>query len=45
MEGNRSIFYQNGYRFDSQNHNWVIQNEYLSLPFCYMSFVILDKIE
>lgn len=30
---------------DSKNHNWLIFEEYLSLPFSYMTFVIKDKIE
>lgn len=34
-----------GQRFDGKNHNWMIFREYLSLPFCYMTFVIKDKIE
>ena len=34
-----------GHRFDSINHNWLLLNQFLCLPFCYMSFVIKDKIE
>lgn len=34
-----------GHRVDSKNHNWIIFEEYLSLPFSYMTFVIKDKIE
>lgn len=34
-----------GHRVDGKNHNWLIFDEYLSLPFSYMSFVIKDKIE
>lgn len=35
----------NGIRFDGNNHNWIIFNSYLCLPFSYMTFVIMDKIE
>lgn len=34
-----------GHRVDGKNHNWLIFDEYLTLPFSYMSFVIKDKIE
>lgn len=34
-----------GNRFDGKNHNWLILQEYLALPFSYMSFVIKGKIE
>ena len=34
-----------GHRFDGKNHNWLMMNEYLCLPFSYMTFVIKDKIE
>jgi hypothetical protein len=34
-----------GHRVDGNNHNWLIFEEYLSLPFSYMTFVIKDKIE
>lgn len=30
---------------DSKNHNWIVLDQFLSLPFSYMSFVIKDKIE
>ena len=30
---------------DSKNHNWMILEEYLAIPFSYMSFVIKDYIE
>jgi hypothetical protein len=30
---------------DGTNHNWLIFEEYLSLPFDYITFVIKDKIE
>ena len=34
-----------GLQFDGYNNNWLILQEYLAIPFSYMSFVILDKIE
>ena len=34
-----------GHRVDGKNHNWVLFDDYLALPFSYMSFVIKDKIE
>jgi len=34
-----------GHRVDSKNHNWIVLDQYLSLPFSYMTFVIKDKIE
>jgi hypothetical protein len=36
---------RNGHRVDHKNHNWLIFQEYLSLPFSYLTFVIKDKIE
>lgn len=37
--------YHNGYRFDSDNHNWIIMKHYICLSFSYMSFVIQSEIE
>jgi hypothetical protein len=34
-----------GHRVDGKNHNWLVFDEYISLSFSYMSFVIKDKIE
>ena len=34
-----------GHRFDSAQHNWYIINEFLSLSFSFMTFVIKEKIE
>lgn len=34
-----------GYRFDGENHNWYVIDEYLSLSFSFMAFVIKEKIE
>ena len=34
-----------GHRFDTLNHNWLILQEYLSLSFSYMTFVIKESIE
>jgi len=36
---------QKGSKFDGDNHNWFLLNEFLSLSFSYMTFVIMDKIE
>jgi hypothetical protein len=41
----RGLNHFRGHRFDGKNHNWLIMNEYLCLPFSYMTFVIKDKIE
>lgn len=37
--------YDQGFRFDSENHNWLVLNEYVSLSFCYMTFVIKNHLE
>ena len=37
--------YSMGAKFDFNNHNWVVLREFLALGFCYMSFVIKQKIE
>ena len=29
-----------GVKFDSNNHNWLLFEEYLSLPFCYLTFAL-----
>jgi hypothetical protein len=42
---NNELNYQNGYRFDSANHNWILMREYLCLSFSYMTFVIQNKFE
>lgn len=42
---NAELSSHKGHRFDGNNHNWLIFNEYISLGFSYMTFVILDKIE
>lgn len=34
-----------GHRVDGKNHNWLVFEEYLSLSFSYLAFVIRDKIE
>ena len=39
------IQYHKGHRFDAKNHNWLIFQKYLKLPFSYMTFVIKEKIE
>lgn len=36
---------ERGIRFDSKNHNWIMLEEYLALPFSYMAFVIKNFIE
>lgn len=34
-----------GHRFDFKNHNWLIFEQFISLSFSYITFVIKDKIE
>lgn len=34
-----------GHRFDGKNHNWLLFDEYMATPFCYMTFAIKAKIE
>ena len=41
----KDLTFHKGHRLDGKNHNWIIFQEYLSLPFSYMSFVIKEKIE
>ena len=36
---------QRGIKMDAKNHNWVILEEHLAIPFSYMSFVIKNFIE
>ena len=36
---------ERGVRMDSKNHNWMILEEYLAIPFSYMCFVIKNHIE
>ena len=33
----------NGIRFDGKNHNWLLFEEYLSLPFCFLTFSFKEK--
>ena len=33
-----------GIKFDGKNHNWLIFNEFIATPFCYLTFTIRDKI-
>ena len=42
---NKAIGLKTGHKFDSYGHNWMILNEYISLPYSYMTFVIKHKIE
>ena len=41
----KDIGLRNGQKFDGHKHNWMILNEYISLGFDYISFVIKDTIE
>ena len=36
--------YHYGYRFDGDEHSWLYLNEYISLSYSYMTFVIKNKI-
>ena len=40
-----SLGISKGFKFDGKNHNFLIFDEYLSLSYSYMTFVIKDKIE
>jgi hypothetical protein len=35
--------YYKGHRVDDVNHNWILFNEYLSLSFSFMTFVIRGR--
>ena len=41
----KRLDYDQGFRFDSENHNWLILREYVSLSFSYMTFVIKNHLE
>jgi hypothetical protein len=32
-----------GHRFDSKNHSWLIMQDFISMSFSYMTFVINDQ--
>ena len=34
-----------GHRFDNRNHNWLVLQEYIGLPFRYLTFVLKDLLE
>jgi hypothetical protein len=34
-----------GHRFDSEHHSWAYLRDYVSLSFCYMTFVIKNKFD
>lgn len=34
-----------GVRIDNKNHNWLIVEEYLAMPFSYMAFIIKHFLE
>ena len=36
---------ERGVKMDGKNHNWLIMEEYMSLPFSYMTFVIKNYLE
>lgn len=37
---------QKGYRFDVNNHNWILlNNHFINLAFSYMTFVIKHRLE
>jgi hypothetical protein len=40
-----SVVPAKGLRFDGYNFNWILFDNYLAIPFSYMSFMIRDKIE
>lgn len=45
MNGSVTINVSKGVRFDTNNHNWLILYEYLSLGYSYMTFMMRDKIQ
>ena len=45
MKGTMTISISKGVRFDTNNHNWLILYEYLSLGYSYMTFMMRDKIQ
>ena len=45
FNNNSDIQKYKGHRVDAKNHNWLILQGYMSLPFSYMTFVIKEKIE
>lgn len=34
-----------GTNVDHKNHNWIFFDEYMALPFSYLSFAMLDEID
>ena len=40
-----SLGLYHGHRFDHNNHNWIINRQYMMMAFNYMNFVIKDKLE
>ena len=45
LESTHNLGLYHGHRFDNNNHNWLITNKYIAMPFSYMSFVIKNSIE
>lgn len=45
MNGSVTINVSKGVRFDTNNHNWLILYEYLSLGYSYMTFMMRYKIQ
>jgi hypothetical protein len=45
MNGNvNEIFpFSKGERFDSENHNWILFEEYIGLSFSYMTLILREK--
>lgn len=39
---NKELGFQNGYRFDSSEHNWILMYEYICLSHSFMTFVIQE---
>jgi len=37
--------YHNGHRFDGANHSWLYLRDVISLPYSYMTFVIISKVD
>jgi hypothetical protein len=44
MKGSTTINVSKGVRFDTNDHNWLILYEYLSLGYSYLTFMMRYKI-
>ena len=42
-KNNIEFGYYKGHRFDAKYHNWIVFNEFISLSYSFMTFVIRDN--